>query len=655
MFELIYTSYPRGLKSGRSGFTSVAYTEGIPRHYIQLCESLSGYLFLYPTGHPMYHFNPEIYTHYRFNLNGDYSSESSGKEISVLSRIAVSGRDYTGRENKIAHHIILDADEQLSCSRGPAWEMIHGNLFMDHWNQEPSLLPEKRLDSSSIESEPLFSNIESAKLFSRHAEHAYTLARSAQDGKKIRSFILFDPVLHRGICLPLVAEALNLISPEMRWDVTFNTHFISANMDSDCLWRFCPVDSDSAQITASDYIGKYPEALVIDLCGEAMPGESLCNQTDQISEISSSSSPSELPLPETEEFSETDIGDLQEQDGQLRGAVMSGSGARPLWILLCFTVIAISALFALFSDHTPWSRSDVDKEESDVIEKGAVEKESLENSSTIVQLTPGSIQRESPSSNNPASSYSKEISLSFYGATHKIYSDSDDLNSMKCRIIQNSGMEIDAIIEKPITNDTPDWAIMAKGLEQPVGYLSMGNLSLYYREPYCAIYFDIPTKDKRELIWIEPLKITPAMISRGGEPDTLEIRSAPEMSDLLPSLLSLLLSENLTAVVELKQGDESMFHPLCTLKREIKGFSAFIQLKFTEDEFMEIAGESSSDREETAIEKRSTGIKEGDSDRESAAPFNPDNLFKELRVDYRDNHDNRIHPVLCFTCKKTNL
>jgi len=42
-YELIYTSVPRGLKPGSRGFSTVAFTEGMPANYVQTCEGLSGY------------------------------------------------------------------------------------------------------------------------------------------------------------------------------------------------------------------------------------------------------------------------------------------------------------------------------------------------------------------------------------------------------------------------------------------------------------------------------------------------------------------------------------------------------------------------------------------------------------------------------------
>ncbi|MBF0230026.1 MAG: hypothetical protein HQK63_10660 [Desulfamplus sp.] len=338
IFELIYTSYPRGLQSGTSGFTPVAYTEGMPRSYIELCESLSGYPFVYPLGDPRYEENPEIYTHYRFKVNanykfsGDYSSKLNGDynleahkyekdEISILSRVAVAGKDYTGRENKIAHHIIFDNNERLKFPLGPAWLVAYANFFVKQWDKTPCLLPPNRLELDNLE---LISLIDKTSVEEKeidkikidrsaitlnswsnifgNVEPAYLLSKSAESNQEIPSFILFDQENN----IPnLLAEALSLVAPERRWDITFNTHFISKPMDSDCLWRFCPKQVEPFKINSLNYttksysfndhyvsgdylsniIEKYPNSLVIDLTNKTIQGkipiikpfESSCN------------------------------------------------------------------------------------------------------------------------------------------------------------------------------------------------------------------------------------------------------------------------------------------------------------------------------------------------------------------------------------------
>lgn len=260
--ELIYTSWPRGLKSGTSGFTSVAYTEGIPRKYIALCESLSAYKYLYPLDHPLYDMNPVMYGHHRFHING--------QPLSILTKVVAAGRDYSGRENKFAHHIILNSHEMLRC--GPAWAVMHGNLFMDQWYEEPRLLPRNRvrLPRVSALKEQFYARNWQAIFGDSKAAGAF--AQAALDRPFTPSFILFDPEKIPS-CLPLLVDAMVLVPPEKRWLITFNTYFFSKPMDSDCQWRCC---IDDPQVRSS--FGKYQDALRIDLSNQSMEGNVPANR-----------------------------------------------------------------------------------------------------------------------------------------------------------------------------------------------------------------------------------------------------------------------------------------------------------------------------------------------------------------------------------------
>ena len=68
MYELVYTSSPRGLLAGRSGFSTVAMTAGFPPNLISPIENMSGYRNLFPPGHPDADRNPVNYScqHYRW-------------------------------------------------------------------------------------------------------------------------------------------------------------------------------------------------------------------------------------------------------------------------------------------------------------------------------------------------------------------------------------------------------------------------------------------------------------------------------------------------------------------------------------------------------------------------------------------------------------
>ncbi len=97
--ELLYTSAPRGLKPGSSGFCTVASTQGMAAPLASALESLSAYRHVFRPGDPQVHRNPIAYSHVRLN--------AGGRTYCVLSRVADYGQDYSGRTNKLAHHVAL--------------------------------------------------------------------------------------------------------------------------------------------------------------------------------------------------------------------------------------------------------------------------------------------------------------------------------------------------------------------------------------------------------------------------------------------------------------------------------------------------------------------------------------------------------------------
>ncbi|MBF0100502.1 MAG: hypothetical protein HQK77_06295 [Desulfobacterales bacterium] len=236
IFELIYTSASKGLRPGTSGYTTVAHTEGMPLHYIQLCESLSGYIYLYSdVTHEKYHLNPVAYSHYQFTVKD--------QRISILSRITAYHADYTGRVNKLAHHVMISPDH--FSVHGPAWLMQQPGFFVEQWDGELRLLSPKPMPFDDTTQEEVY--------FGRHWEYycgdagiAGMIAQKALDHSKTPSLIIFEPGMNT---LPLITEALNLIPPEKRWDITFNTYFTPTTkpIDSECLWRCCIRDSHSVQ------------------------------------------------------------------------------------------------------------------------------------------------------------------------------------------------------------------------------------------------------------------------------------------------------------------------------------------------------------------------------------------------------------------------
>lgn len=63
----------------------------------------------------------------------------------------------------------------------------------------------------------------------------------------------------------LVREALALVPPDKRWDVTFTTYFTKLPAGVDCMWRFIPDGTPEALA-----LRRNPHASVIDLCNPTL-------------------------------------------------------------------------------------------------------------------------------------------------------------------------------------------------------------------------------------------------------------------------------------------------------------------------------------------------------------------------------------------------
>ena len=122
--QLIFTSAPRGLVAGRSGYCTVARHRSIPDRLAQILESL---------GTP--HQNPEGAT-FTFRI-----IEASNANWFVLSRFVARGLDYSQRDNRLAHHLIFTAEE-AAVLPPPSAMAFRWNGWLTEWTKEPTWLTE---------------------------------------------------------------------------------------------------------------------------------------------------------------------------------------------------------------------------------------------------------------------------------------------------------------------------------------------------------------------------------------------------------------------------------------------------------------------------------------------------------------------------------
>jgi len=275
--ELFYTSAPRGLQPGSQGFCTVAATRGMSRALMEKLEALSGYRPMYPPSDAQYSLNPVTFAHVKIGV--------AGKSYHVLSRIGAAGLDYTERANKFAHHVVLEGGELPEA--GPAWVLSQPGFMESRWNGEVQFLASGRIPPAGN------ANAEMCRAWREITGDpgwagviAETLLRESQQPV----YLLFEPGMN---LLPLVAEAVALLPPEKRWDVTFSTYFTGVPQGTMCTWRSVPRESPEAKAAR-----KSPNCVIIDLgepLGPARNGQLVANARGQTASLPVSANTAGLP------------------------------------------------------------------------------------------------------------------------------------------------------------------------------------------------------------------------------------------------------------------------------------------------------------------------------------------------------------------------
>ena len=227
--ELIVTSVPRGLQAGRSGFTTVLRTRGIHPQLAETLERASGYRHVFPQGDPR---NPQIRSH-------AVVTGATGV-VSILSRIGDAGSDYSGRSNKLAHHIAIDAGETAArASSNPAAVLLaleRSGGFQRQWAGEPREQPAGP-QVPTVPSEP-----GACRAWARLAGDAGWAGLLVDRALAKQPTWIIAP---QGLdLLELFAEALSLVNYPQRWGITFTTFALSAG---DGLWLGTVDGSPEAQ------------------------------------------------------------------------------------------------------------------------------------------------------------------------------------------------------------------------------------------------------------------------------------------------------------------------------------------------------------------------------------------------------------------------
>lgn len=232
--ELLYTSAAQGLKQGSRGFCTVVCTAGLPINLAQRLEALSGYRHLYQTGDVKADVNPVCHSHIRLVVGG--------KTLSIVSRVAAYGVDYSQRTNKIAHHVVFDGSVPLC---GPAAVLSQSTVMRATWDGEcRTLASGPVVPAMSLQPAPC----QHWQRMAGDAGWAGVVANAwlQPTGKPV--WIIFSESQSQSL-LMMMQEATALLPESRRWQATFSTYCTNLPPDVECRVRCVVAGSDEARMS----------------------------------------------------------------------------------------------------------------------------------------------------------------------------------------------------------------------------------------------------------------------------------------------------------------------------------------------------------------------------------------------------------------------
>jgi len=233
--QLIYTSAPRGVVAGRSGYCTVARSAAMREALMLQLEKWSYYQHL--------------------SLGGGQERpicccrviDIRGTHYHVLSRIQDAGLDFTGRTNFLAHHLVF-TPEEIRQFPSPPIVLRHWAGWVESWSKEPELLENEDWSALTKLSAIVSVPAKDWQQLTGDVGNGYGLLES-------RAGIAFrvDNLTEDQI-LGLFAESLELL--ELRdprrdfrataWQYTFTTSMQEQDNPSDFRWRCLHSDNPAS-------------------------------------------------------------------------------------------------------------------------------------------------------------------------------------------------------------------------------------------------------------------------------------------------------------------------------------------------------------------------------------------------------------------------
>jgi hypothetical protein len=264
--ELWYTSAPRGLDLGRSGFCTVKVTRGMPTVLRELLERMSEYRHVFPPGHKRAGENPVVVS--------CVGATIGGTKWRIISRICDAGADHTNRTNFFAHHIAYDAAEG---PRDPAWLASQPNIFAQRWDSRTEELAQCRELPAGTESRRPCAAWRAA---CGDAGWAGAVADAILEHSSV--YIVSDGTIS---LVPLIVEVASLLPKSRRTELTFSTLYSGSSSGLNCTLRCVVTGSDEAKragtngaviFNLTDAAGKIPpETLRVSAARTGGPDETI--------------------------------------------------------------------------------------------------------------------------------------------------------------------------------------------------------------------------------------------------------------------------------------------------------------------------------------------------------------------------------------------
>jgi hypothetical protein len=216
-FEFVHTSVEKGLR-GDSGFAIAVLTRSLPASLEPALAELSAYDFdrTRAVGADRIDWAHRIVS-------------VQGRSYTVLSRTAPCGNDWSGRPNRIAHHLVVEAHERAAA--GPAWLLARFGAFLE----SVPLVEERGAGPTLPQGDEPPRPARNWDLLGFDGGWAGVVAQALLDAPNgVCCVVLPDEV----DALPLVCDVLALIPAEKRWLVTFSTRFQRLPAGGRCQLRF---------------------------------------------------------------------------------------------------------------------------------------------------------------------------------------------------------------------------------------------------------------------------------------------------------------------------------------------------------------------------------------------------------------------------------